>query len=82
MVVEVGPHRLDRGGLRCGKQCADRTVCSERSRQRLRGLQEGARERAMLRQQSVGYGRAIVGLDDGDEICQDGSLSPRASRRR
>lgn len=82
VVVEVGPHRLDRSRLGCAKQCADRAVFTERSSQRLRGLHKGARERAMLRQQSLRYGRAIVGLDDGDEICQDGSLSPRASRRR
>ena len=48
-VVEVGPQRLDRGRLRCAKQCADRAVFAKRSRQRLRGLHEDARERAMFR---------------------------------
>jgi hypothetical protein len=80
-VVEVGSHRLDRSRLRCAKQCADRAVFAERSRQRFRRLQESARERAMFRQQSLSYRRAVVGFDGGDEICQDGSLSPCASRR-
>lgn len=75
-------HRFERCCARSAEHRDDGVVLPENPPKRSRRLGPETRERAILREQGVRYRMPVRRIDRGDEISQDGSLSPRASRRR
>lgn len=75
-------HRFERCCARGAQHRDDGTILPQNPAKRSGRLGPQTRERAILREQGVRYRVFVRRIDRGDEISQDGSFSPRASRRR
>ena len=78
---KLGAQRLRRDGACGNDHRRDRAKLSQRAAQGFGRLGEKTAEGPMFCQQRVGYGFAVVRIERGNELSQDGSLTPRVSRR-
>ena len=78
---KLGAQRLRRDRACGNDHRRDRAKLSQRAAQGFGRLGEKTAEGPMFCQQRVGYGFAVVRIERGNELSQDGSLTPRVSRR-